>query len=131
MEINVSKVESSTKATVRVHVSGTPDLKGDYVNRHIQPYFVAIEYTYRPHVDAGWTVHGWQATSVKVVGSRILKPRPDGTQRLGMDTHDASWHSSGNTDVQRDERKPLPEWLDRLVSDLRPSGDLFLPRFEQ
>lgn len=130
MTINVSKVESSTKATVRVHLDGTPDLKGDYVNRHMQPYFVSIEYTYRQHQDGQWTTHEWAATSVKVVGSRILKPRPDGTQRLGMDTHDATWQSSGNTDVQQDERKPLPEWLDRLVSDLRPSGDLTLVRVQ-
>lgn len=123
MSIDISKIESSTKATVRVHLSSTPDLKANYVDRRIQPYFVVIEYAYRQHLDGDWTTHEWTATFVRVVGHRILKPGPDGAQRLGKDTHDRSW---SDRDIQRDERNPLPEWLDKIVSELRPSGDLTL-----
>lgn len=123
MSIDISKIESLTQATIRVHLSGAPDLKADYVDRYIQPYYAVIIYTYRQYQDGGWIAHEWAATSVRVVGHRILKPGPDGAQRLGKDTHDRSWSHS---DVQRYERKYLPEWIDHLITELRPSGDLSL-----
>lgn len=129
MSIDIEKVEPFTMTTVRVHLSGAPDVKADYLDRYIQPYFVAIEYVYHQTVgEDGWTNHNWNCWSATVVGFRVLKPSKDGTRRLGDATHRAGWSGYGRDGIKADNpRKPLPEWLDKLITELRPSGNLDLP----
>ncbi|QBZ73555.1 hypothetical protein SEA_MISCHIEF19_70 [Streptomyces phage Mischief19] len=117
--VDVLKAETHTEATVRVDLTGAPQVKASYSDRHIVPAKLTVHYTYDPA--AGW----WRATSAKVTGPRVLKPKADGTLRLGQEWHDREWSVFGKGDVQVD--KGLPEWLDSLVSELRPAGEVSVP----
>lgn len=119
--IDITEVTSHTVVTVRVKFTGAPELAASYLSRDIQPDHLAVTYTFGPGQHRGW----WVATNVAVSGQRVLKPGPDGQQRLGKDRHKAEWYGGRTRDVQSD--RDLPEWLDRLVSELRPSGQVTLP----
>lgn len=121
MDIDVTDVSNHVEATVRVSLTGAPELPASYLSRDIQPDHVAIRFQFGPGQHRGW----WVAKNIEVSGHRILKPGPDGQQRLGKESHTARWYAgrSGDTQVDRD----LPEWLDKLVSELRPSGQVTLP----
>ena len=114
---DVQQVHTTTD--VKVRLTGAPAIKASYLDRRIIPAHLAVEYVY--DAAAGW----WVARNVKLSGPRILKPKPDGTIRLGKDWHDRSWSAWGKQGVQ--EAGDLPGWLDDLVSELRPSGELALP----
>jgi hypothetical protein len=133
MNIDINKVEARTNAVVAVGVTGTPTVKVWWNGREILPHSLEIEYTYRPgRTEDGWNSHLWVAGSVKVSGHRVLKPGADGAQRLGKEEHTTDWRG-WNDDVQANDATrsgvyaPLPEWLDSLVSELRPSGEIALP----
>lgn len=115
--IDVTSVSSHAEATVTIGVTGTPVLVATYQTRSFQPDQITVKFRYKPQTDAdGWTHHTWTRTSVTVVGPRILKPAKDGTQRLGADH--LRYHP-----MYADQ---LPEWLTKLVDELRPSGDIAL-----
>lgn len=128
MGISIESVKAHTTSVSHVRLSGTPDLKASLVDRRFQPDQVSITYTYRQTISRldGWVEHSWYASYVSVSGLRVLKPGADGAQRVGKDTHKATWSVFGNGDVQNDTYDPLPEWLDELVNWLRPSGSLSL-----
>ncbi|ALO79352.1 hypothetical protein [Streptomyces phage phiSAJS1] len=111
--VDVTDVQRHLAAVVRL--TGAPAIKASYLDHRIIPAHLAVEYVY--DAGAGW----WKARNVKLSGPRILKPKPDGTIRLGKDWHDRSWSAWGSKDVQVEG--DLPEWLDSLVSELRPAGD--------
>jgi hypothetical protein len=119
--IDISDVSSHTEATVRVKFTGAPVLPASYLSRDIQPDHITVRYSFGPGQHRGW----WVATNVDVSGQRVLKPGPDGQQRLGKERHSASWYGGRTRDVQTD--RDLPEWLDQLVSELRPNGQVTLP----
>ena len=115
--IDVTSVTSRAEATVTIGVTGTPALVVTYQTRSFQPDQIIVRFQYQPQTDTdGWTHHTWKRTSVAVTGPRILKPAADGSQRLGADR--LSYHP-----VYSDE---APEWLLKLVDELRPSGDVSL-----
>ena len=124
--IDIESAETQTTATVRVRLTGAPPVKASYVAHHIRPFYVEIRYVYRqtPSGLDGWIEHTWPAVQVKLIGGRILKPGPNGEQRIGKATHEADWSSYGTHDVQSNPSCPLPEWLDKLVGEMRPHGDL-------
>lgn len=129
MSIEIESVKTYAKSTCYISLSGTPEMKADLIDRQMQPYCVEIHYSYRQTAtEGGWIEHSWHAVYVRVVGHRILNPGPDGAQRLGKATHKSSWYGHGTKgDVQDSgSRRPLPGWLDLIVSELRPSGDLTL-----
>lgn len=120
MSINVADVSTQVTAVVRVKLEPqdeVPEMKARYSDRMFLPDYVQIDYKFGPGQHRGW----WVATSVTVSGYRVLKPGPDGARRLGKDSHKSCWVSSRG-DVQTNER--LPEWLDRLISHLRPAGQV-------
>lgn len=117
--IDITDVSSDTTVKVRVKLTGAPELPASYLSRDIQPDWICVTYDFGQL--RGW----WVATDVKVAGQRVLKAGPDGQQRLGKDRHTANWYSGRTRDVQTD--RDLPEWLDKLVSELRPSGRVTLP----
>lgn len=119
-EIDITDVSAEVTATVVVKLRpGTaPDMRAQYVDRMMQPDRVQVEYRF----DAG--LNWWFAISVKVTGHRLLKPAANGTPRIGKDTHSVSY-GGWRADVQADNG--LPGWLDRLVIELRPSGQVSLP----
>jgi hypothetical protein len=119
--IDVTDVSSHTEATVRVKLTGAPELPASYLSRDIQPDHVSIKFVFGPGQHRGW----WVAADVSVSGQRVLKAGPDGQQRLGKERHTAHWYGGRTRDVQTD--RDLPEWLDNLVSELRPSGQVTLP----
>lgn len=119
--IDVTDVSTHTEATVRVKLTGAPELPASYLSRDIQPDHVTVRYRFGPGQHRGW----WVAAHVDVSGQRVLKPGPDGKQRLGKERHTATWYASSRGDVQSD--RDLPEWLDQLVSELRPNGQVTLP----
>lgn len=116
----ITSSETSVEAIASVRVTGTPDLKADYVQRRIQPYYVLIRYLYV--VPEGHPRPVWMATSVDVTGWAILKPGPDGAQRLGSSAHKAGWSAWAGHDVRdHDARRPLPDWLREIVTALVPT----------
>ena len=119
--IDITKVDSTTRVVVRINFTGAPELPASYLSRDIQPDWAMITYDFGPGHHRGW----WVATDIKVGGARVLKPGPDGKQRLGKERHTANWYAGRSGDVQTD--RDLPEWLDQLVSELRPSGQVTLP----
>lgn len=124
MDIELDQIRSHTTSTIRVYLSGAPDLRSDSQDLHIKPDHVVIEYTYRTRLNEGWKADVWYATAVSVSGHHILMPGPDGTERLTEGKNLVGWYAPVN--VQDCPREPLPEWLDRLINELRPSGELFL-----
>ena len=124
--IDIESAETQTTAVVRVRLTGAPPVKARYVDHHIRPFYVEIKYVYRQtrsDLD-GWTEHRWAAEHVELNGYRILKPGPNGEQRIGKATHEAYWSRYGTRDVQSNPNNTLPEWLDRLINEVRPNGDL-------
>ena len=104
------------EAVIRAPLTGAPQTPVTHLSRDIQPDYIYIKYRFESH--------GWVASSAEVTGFRVLKPATDGTQLLGKGTHRAYWHTIRG-DVQADTN--LPEWLDTLVSALRPTGDVTVP----
>lgn len=122
--VDVLTVDTHTRTNVRTKITGAPAVKASYLDRQIIPAHLAIEYVY--DVAAEW----WRAVDVKLSGPRVLKPKADGTIRLGKDWHDRNWSAWSGGDVQGDGSNhggELPGWLDSLVSELRPNGALALP----
>lgn len=115
--LDVTHVTSRAEATVTIGVAGAPPLKASYQERHFLPEQVMVTYLYKPQQgDDGWTAHRWVPVNVSVVGPRILKPAPDGTQRLGVEG--LRYHLSYG--------EQPPEWLAKIVNELAPSGDIAL-----
>lgn len=112
--IDVTDVSGQVTATVNITVKGAEPLKVPYQDRHLWPDRIAVKYTYHSELVDGWTEHHWIATDVTVVGPRILKPAPDGTMRLGVEI--LRYHPMNLTDS--------PEWLRKLMVELRPSGEV-------
>ncbi|AKA61729.1 hypothetical protein SEA_YDN12_62 [Streptomyces phage YDN12] len=112
--LDVTEVSGHAFATVSVAVTGAPPLKATYQDRHFQPARIHVRYAYKPEAAEGWTVHRWHAVEVTAVGPRILKPAPDGSQRLGVE--DLRYTPS--------KEDPLPEWLRQLAAELAPSGEV-------
>jgi hypothetical protein len=112
--LDVTEVTGHAFATVSVAVTDAPPLKATYQDRRFQPARIHIRYAYKPEAADGWTVHRWHAVDVTVVGPRILKPAPDGTQRLGVEDLRYSPTSSDH----------CPEWLRHLMAELSPSGEV-------
>ena len=119
--IDSTNVGSDATVKIRVNLTGAPELPASYLSRTILPDWVCVTYAFGPGQHRGW----WVATDLKVSGQRVLKPGPDGQQRLGKERHTADWYRGRSGDVQTD--RDLPEWLDSLVSELRPSGQVTLP----
>lgn len=113
----------SSHADVKVHVKFTTDLqvKATYLKHNIVPDLMVVTYAFGPGQHRGW----WVAVDVMVAGHKVLKPAADGSVRLGKDRSKATWSAWGRKDVQTEHN--LPEELDKLVSELRPSGQVTLP----
>lgn len=115
--IDVTSVGSRAEASVTITVTGAPALVATYQTRTFLPEQITVKYVYKPQTDAdGWTHHTWTATSVTVVGPRILKPAADGSQRLGVEH--LRYHPNYGDQV--------PEWLRKIMDELTPSGDIAL-----
>lgn len=120
MSIDIAPVRSHVKATVAVELSGAPDLTADTSKWPIQPFLLHAEYTYaQTEGEDGWTGHEWRLTFVRVSGHRILKAAADGSRRLGKDTGVRRWYT-------RRDLADLPDWVAKLVEELRPSGQVDL-----
>lgn len=115
--IDVTSVSSRAEATVTIGVTGAPPMKATYQTRGFLPEQITVKYVYKPQRDDdGWTHHTWTHTDVTAIGPRILKPAADGSQRLGAEH---LRYRPAYTDQ-------LPEWLVKIVNELRPSGDIAL-----
>jgi hypothetical protein len=114
---------------VTVSLTGAPEQKTTYTSRTIAPDTAVIRYLYEQQVTPdGWTEHSWLATDVQATGPRVLKPAADGSQRLGVDRHEARWYTvRSGRDVAADN-PDMPEWLAGVIEQMRPSGGLDLPQ---
>lgn len=112
------EITSQPRCRVLVKVTGTPDVKADYIDRMIEPYHAEVTFHY--------LASGWAAVRVVVSGSRVLKPGPGGVRRVSDElSHKAEWSGFLGHDVRdRGARKPLPEWLSNLVTAAQPAGDV-------
>lgn len=118
MGINITDVTTFTETKVTIRIEGGPEAPVQYLGRNMLVDYVGVTYRYAPERE--W----WMAVSVTVAGQRLLKPGPNGEQRIGKDRH-KSTYGGWSRDVQ--EAGDLPDWLDPIVSELRPSGAVALP----
>lgn len=130
--IDVNNVKTQTRSKIHVSFTGSPDLKTQHINSWVAPDYVICEYVYEPQTDQdGWTRHDWRCVEVSTGGHRVLKTGSDGSQRLGKERRERRWWAaSSSDDLGVDAPKydtPLPEWLVKLVNELRPSGDVTVP----
>lgn len=121
--LDITDVRTHSETTVRVHLTGAPDHAHRYSSdgRRFLPQYARVRYTYHEGMQV------WLATIISIGGPRILKPGPDGAQRLGKEDCKYEWFTVGMDDLQLSKRDPLPEWLSRLVDEIRPSGAIELP----
>lgn len=115
--IDVTTVSSFAEATVSIGVADAPPLTATYQTRQFLPNQIMITYRYRPlKGEDGWVTHDWIAVRATAVGPRILKPAEDGTMRLGIE----------NLRYAPISTHDYPEWLVKLMHELKPSGDIAL-----
>src|SRR6476620_5338664 len=113
MAVTIYHRRTVATVVVTVNLTGTPEQKTTYTSRTISPDTVVIRYRYEQHVTQdGWTEHSWLASDVQVTGPRVLKPAADGSQRLGVDRHEARWYTVGSG---RDVAADMPEWLAETI----------------
>lgn len=120
MSLNLADVSTRVTATVIVNLepqNEVPEMAVQYLDRMMLPDRVRIEYRFGPGQHRG----RWVAQDVTVYGMRVLKPGPGGERRLGKDQHKSNW-SDYSGDVQ--SSTTFPEWLDRLISHMRPAGQV-------
>lgn len=118
VSIDIKSARTQVKAVVRVELSGAPDMTADYSKWQINPDSLTVEYHYKQaQGDDGWTGHQWTTFDVRVTGRRILKPAADGSRRLGEQSGRRSWYT-------RNQLADMPEWVKRLVEEMRPSGQI-------
>lgn len=118
MSIDIKAARTLVKASVSVELSGAPDLVAEYTKWPISPYVLQVEYRYKQaEAEDGWTGHEWATADVRVNGHRILKPAADGSRRLGEQSGRRSWYT-------RNDLAAMPEWVKRLVEEMRPSGSV-------
>lgn len=107
--VDINKVSSTVDVTVRIELSGAPEMNSRLSNRLIQPGLAVFQYRLIM-TDAGPV---WRCYTADVHGTRILKPAPDGSVRLGKEVMRNSW--SGYLDN-------APEWVVNLINEVRPNG---------
>lgn len=121
MSVGITNINSYTTTIVKADIAGLPDMTASYSTRRYRPDCIVIEFVFGPGQHRGW----WVARSVRVSGRRILKTNaPDGSVRLSSLRAATCWYSlgTGTGDVQTDQ--DLPEEVDAVVSELRPSGQV-------
>lgn len=112
-------VETRASVSGAYLLSGAEELDLPWLDLSIKPANLEIVYRFGPGHHRGW----WVATSVSVSGP-IVRGR-------GKDLRSATREfSNEGRDVQVSNgnrvENPMPEWLDRMVSELRPSGQVYL-----
>lgn len=120
--VQILEAATRTKANRHARITGAPELDATYLDQTIQPQHIWIRYVY--HLVNGEPT--WTATQIIVEGFRVLKPARDGSQRLGKQTHIATW-TSWDLGHRTTSRNQTPAWLDDVVEILRPSGGVGLP----
>lgn len=118
--IAIEDVTARTESTVTISFTGAPEVKARYLDRFFLPGYLRAQYKYVLAAGSG----RWVCYRVMTSGRRILKPGPDGAQRLGKDTHDRDWSTSFNRPSCLSDDDTVDEWVRKLVNELRPSGDV-------
>lgn len=117
MELDLAEVTCKSEVTIWAKPTNAPETQMRWSDRRIQPQLIELRYTHQiQDVKSAWV-----CTDVKVAGPRVLKPGPDGTQRLGKESHWAHWY------LVRGHFEDLPEWLPEVIINLRPAGYVELP----
>lgn len=125
MDINITASEARTKSSVSIHFTGNLDpIRWPYTDRFIQPDWLHADYIHQPGSE-GLT---WICSQVAVSGFRVLKPGPDGSARLGVERGHREWYAYHAGDIlqpnQSGAKVELPDWVAKLVDELRPSGEV-------
>jgi hypothetical protein len=121
--VNTEKTKLYVSAGVTAPLTGVPVLKVTNT-RDILPEHVRLSYMYATVEEQ--TV--WICRSAQVSGHRVLKPAPDGSQRLGQEVRSGEWYSTlplGLEDLKF--HREIPSWLRDLIVLLRPDGNVELP----
>lgn len=127
MSVTTNRTKTRICTTVETYIETEHTARVWWNKREFQPQFAQVEYRYEV---AGTDSHDgfWHAVKVTAAGPRVLKPAPDGSRRLGAETCRTEW--SHSIDVQQfgsGRDNTVPEWLDDLVTDMRPSGHVQVP----
>jgi hypothetical protein len=121
--MNIETAKLYVSARVTATLTGVPVLKVTNT-RDILPEHVTLSYVYATVEEQ--TV--WVCRSARVGGHRVLKPAPDGSQRLGQEVHSGELYSSlplGLEDLK--SNREVPTWLRDLIVLSRPDGNIELP----
>lgn len=102
----------TTTSTVYADIAGAPETTASYSSKVFVPDAVSATYRYTPEGPT-WK---WTCSNIRLSGYRVLKPGPNGEQRLGKDSATATWYGENS--------KSLPDWVTALVRKLRPAGDV-------
>ena len=121
--VQVSAVRADVRAVIEVRITGAPEMRATYLDRVIQPDFLSL--MYKQHTGVNGSV--WRCVRITVDGHLVLEPGSNGEQRTGKDRHVAEWSAYGSRDLAggvAGGSRRVPEWLLRMVGELRPHGDV-------
>ncbi len=120
--MNVTKAESHADVAVHVQLTDGPEVRVNYSrDKVIVVDRLVVTYRPGPGQNRGW----WVATDVVAAGHVLLAPGHDGARRTGKARSKTTWTSWKSDDVQT--KYQLPEQMDYLISELRPSGQVTFP----
>jgi hypothetical protein len=125
MDIDITDSKVLTQSSVTINFTGNLDpIRWPYSDRYFQPDRLRADYVHQP----GSEGLAWTCNRVRVSGSRVLKPGPDGSVRLGVERGDREWNVYHTGDILQPDRSgakvKLPEWVAKLVDELRPNGEV-------
>lgn len=119
-DVRAKKAQSSATVKVHIDIEGAPEIKVRFLGGYIVPNHLVITYRYEvTQNEDGWTEYTWRCTDVSASGDKVLKPGPNGEQRLSDKIgHTTRWYG-------RDLEEP-PEFIKQSIEFGRPSGRLDL-----
>jgi hypothetical protein len=119
-DIQATKIQPIATVQVSIDIEGAPAVKVRFLSIHIVPRHLVIYYRYEVvQSEDGWIEYTWRCTCVAATGDKVLKPGPNGEQRLSSKVgHTTDWYGR--------DLEELPEFVQKWVEDARPSGRLDL-----
>lgn len=106
--IDITETQSRAEVQLTARFTGGPEMKASFTSWTYDPNFLRVTYRYLPESAA------WDVIAVDLYGARILKPGPNGEQRLGKDQGHATWFLMSE----------VPAWVMQLAREMAPVGEV-------
>lgn len=117
--IHIISENNRTQMTIKAQFTGADELPVPYTDQMILPDNVEVTFDFQFATAPGRT----RVTQLKVTGRRVLKPAPNGDQRLSVYRRDVNWSVNRTGDIRQD--RELPGWLRTVLAQLDPTDVLF------